>query len=203
MQQHTALFNLFLLMLTTSIEAPKAVCYSLRPRGFLSDTAANQAYHFEQQARSFMPLAFRRPLFYPNGIALSDDGNLLYVADIFGVMLMDLRDNTAHDVSPGQGNTLAGIDGMYWYKGGLLGVQYGTGSYRVARRRLSPDGQRVISTEILEYRSPLVSDPTTGAIVGQNFYFIANTGIGNLNPDNKIVDARKLEPIHVAVVRLK
>src|SRR5262249_17844303 len=96
---------------------------------------------------------------------------------------------------------LAGIDGMYWYKDVLLAVQYGTGSRRVARFHLSSNGLRVTSTDILEYRTPLVSFPTTGAVAGGNFYFIANTGIDNLK-DNEIVDPKKLEPVHIAVVTL-
>jgi hypothetical protein len=53
----------------------------------------------------------------------------------------------------------------------------------------------------LEQRTPLVSFPTTGAVVGDNFYYIANTGIGNLDND-AIVDPSKLEPIHIAVLAL-
>jgi len=168
---------------------------------YLTDTLANQVYNFGRKSHSFTPLTFPRPLFRPNGIALSDTGNSLYVADAFGVILVDLLNNAAHEVNPGRGATLAGIDGLYWYKGGLLAVQYGAGSHRVARFRLSSDGLQVTSTEILEYRTPLVSFPTTGAVAGGNFYFIANTGIGNLKGD-KIVDPKKLEPVHIAILPL-
>jgi hypothetical protein len=81
-------------------------------------------------------------------------------------------------------------------------VQYGTGTFRVMRWRLSSDGQRVTASETQEYRTPLVSFPTTGAVAGENFYYIANTGIANLK-DDKIVDPAKLEPVHIAVVPLK
>ena len=70
------------------------------------------------------------------------------------------------------------------------------------RWRLSPDGLRVTSSEILEYGTPLVSFPTTGAIADGKFYFIANTGIANLR-DDKVIDPEKLEPIHIAVVPLQ
>jgi hypothetical protein len=80
-------------------------------------------------------------------------------------------------------------------------VQYGSGPYRVARWRLSPDGLKVVSTDVFEYRTPLISFPTTGAIMAGNFYFIANTGIANYK-DGKVVDPAKLEPIHIAVVPL-
>jgi len=43
-------------------------------------------------------------------------------------------------LDPGRRDTLAGIDGMYWYKGSLVGVQYGTSAYRVTRWYLSPEG---------------------------------------------------------------
>ena len=168
---------------------------------YVTDTAAHRVYRFDRKQHSFTPLSFPRPLFYPNGIALSDDGNLLYVADILGVIMVDLRKNSAIEVDPGKHSTLAGFDGLYWYKNSLLGVQYGTGGYRVIRCPLSADGSRATSTEVLEYRTSLVSFPTTGAIAEGNFYFIANTGIDNYN-DDKVVDPKKLEPIHIAVVPL-
>jgi hypothetical protein len=57
-----------------------------------------------------------RPVFYPNGITLSDDANMLYIADILGVIRVDLRTNEAQDVKPAAHDTLAGIDGLYWFK---------------------------------------------------------------------------------------
>jgi hypothetical protein len=168
---------------------------------YVTDTSANQVYRFDLEAATFTPLIFSRPVLYPNGIVLSADGNQLYVGDILGVLRLDLLSNTAQEVNAGKNNTLAGIDGLYWYKGDLLGVQYGTGSYRVARWRLSSDGLHVTSTQVLEYRSPLISFPTTGAIYEGQFYFISNTGIANLK-DDKVVDPSKLEPIHISVVPL-
>ncbi len=168
---------------------------------YVTDTWANQVYRFDREKRSFKQLSFHRPLLYPNGIALSDDGKLLYVADILGVIQVDLGNNHTREVDPGRHSTLAGIDGLYWYKGSLVGVQYGNGPYRVARWWLSPDGLKVTSSEVLEYRTPLISFPTTGAITRGKFYFIANTGIANYK-DGKVVDSSKLEPVNIAVVPL-
>ncbi len=81
-------------------------------------------------------------------------------------------------------------------------MQYGNGLYRVARWRLSPDGLKVISTDVFGYRTPLISFPSTGATFGGKFYFIANTGIANYK-DRKVVDPSKLEPINIAVVTLE
>src|SRR5256884_2469139 len=53
----------------------------------------------------------------------TDDGNVLYVADFLGVLRIDLRTRESQEVKPAANDTLAGADGLYWYKGGLVGIQ--------------------------------------------------------------------------------
>ena len=168
---------------------------------YVTDTSAHKVYRFDLAKHTFAPLSFHRPVLYPNGIALSGNGRLLYVADILGVIQVDLANNRTREVDPVGRSTLAGIDGLCWYNDSLVGVQYGNGPYRVARWRLSPDGLKVTSTDVFEYRTPLISFPTTGAILGGTFYFIANTGIANYK-DGKVVDPSKLEPINIAAIQL-
>lgn len=170
---------------------------------YVTDTFGDKVYRFDRKTHAFSPLKFPRTIFYPNGITLSGDGNFLYAADMLGVLRVDLRTNKAQEVRVGQHYTLAGIDGLYWYRGGLVGVQYGAGAYRVMQWHLAADGLQVSSAEFLEYRTPLVKDPTTGAIVGAYFYFISNTGISNLDDNDNILDPRKLEPVRISVVPLK
>ena len=168
---------------------------------FVTDTSANQAYRLDLTTGRFEPIALPRPLFYPNGITFSNDGKQLYIADSFGLICLDLRNNKAEEVNPGPGNTLSGIDGLYWYQDGLVGVQYGTGSYRIMRWHLSADGRHVTSSHVLESQSSLTKFPTTGAIMGAEFYFIANAGFDNL-AEGKILDRQKLEDVQIAVLSL-
>jgi len=169
---------------------------------FTTDTEGNHVYRFDRLSHTFAEMKLWRPVFNPNGIALSHDCNLLFIADSLGVIRVDLQTNDSSDVDPGAHGTLSGIDGLYWHSHELIGVQYGTGEYRVMRWKLSPDGRKVVDSEVLEYNTDMISDPTTGAIRGDNFYFIANTGIYNLEND-RILDPTKLEPVHIAVVPLK
>jgi hypothetical protein len=168
---------------------------------FTTDTEGHHVYHFDRTLHAFTNVILWRPVFYPNGITLSGDGNLLFVADMLGVIRVDLRTNESADVDPGAHNTLAGIDGLYWNRGELIGVQYGTGEYRVMRWKLSADARKATTAETLEYGTRLVNDPTTGAILGDNFYFMANTGIYNLEND-RVIDPAKMEPVYIAVVTL-
>lgn len=169
---------------------------------YVTDTEGNHVFRFDRDSHQFVELNLGRPVFEPNGITLSDDGDVLYVADDLGVVRMDLRTNAAHDVRPAAHDTLAGIDGLYWYEGGIVGIEYGTGAYRVMRWTLSQDGLEVTSSETLERGTKLVQNPTTGAILDGKLYFMANTGIQNLE-DGKIADPAKLEPLQIAILPLK
>ena len=125
----------------------------------------------------------------------------LYVADGVGVVKIDLADNSSRDVDPGPRNTMAGADGLYWRNGSLIAVQNGIGSPRVAAFKLPNDGNRVTQVTVLENRTQFTALPTTGAIRGSDFYFIANSQIDNLNGD-KIMDVTKLAAVRIAVARL-
>jgi hypothetical protein len=167
----------------------------------LTDSLSNQVYRFSPASQIFTPFLLHRTLFYPNGIALADDGRMLYVADALGVIAVDLSGGPSHDVDPGPRSTLAGINGLYWHKGSLIAIQNGIGSPRVAAFKLSKDGNRVTQTSVLENRTQFTALPTTGALRGNDFYFIANSQIDNLNGD-KVMDVTKLAAIRIAVVRL-
>jgi len=166
-----------------------------------TDSLSNQVLRFDPQSNEFRPLPVYRALLYPNGIALADDDRLLYVADAVGVVMIDLADGRSRDVDPGPRNTVAGADGLYWHRGRLIAVQNGIGSPRIAAFRLSKDGFHVTQTAVLENRTPFTTLPTTGAIHGNDFYFIVNSQTDNLNGD-KVMDVTRLAAVRIAVVRL-
>ena len=168
---------------------------------YVTDTEGNHVFRFDRKSHRFSELNLGRPVFGPNGITVSDDGDVLYVADDLGVIRMDLRTNQAQDVKPAAHDTMAGVDGLYWYQGGLVGIEYGTAANRVMRWKLTQDGREVKSSEVLERGTDMVRNPTTGAILDGKLYFMANTGIENLE-DGKIADPAKLEPLRIAVLPL-
>jgi DNA-binding beta-propeller fold protein YncE len=167
----------------------------------LTDTVGNQVFRFDPSAHTLVRLPAHRLLSGPNGIALADDDQQLFVADDLGVVRVDLNNGVSVDVIPGPRSTLAGIDGLYWHKGSLIAVQNGIGSPRIVAFRLSKDGSRVTQATVLENRTAFTTLPTTGAIHGNDFYFIANSQVDNLNGD-KVMDVTKLAPVRIAVVRL-
>lgn len=168
---------------------------------YVTDTLDNRVYRFDPKPKTFHILKFNRDLYQPNGITISGDERALYVADQFGVLRYDIASGRSAEVSPGVSNTLAGADGLYWHNGWLVAIQNGIGSPRIAAFELSSDGLHITKTEILENRSPYTALPTTGAIRGNQFYFIVNSQIDNLNGD-RILDVTTLAPVRIGVLEL-
>jgi len=169
---------------------------------FLTDSLANRVYRFDRRQRRFTELTLMRAIYYPNGIALSDDGHMLYIADAFGIVVVDLRNKNSREIEGGGPTTLSGADGLYWHRNSLIAVQNSLGSARIAQFLLAPDGLKVTAVIPLEYQSSLVTLPTTGAVEGDKLYFMSNTQVDNFK-NNKVVDPAKLEPIRIAVLELQ
>ncbi len=166
-----------------------------------TDSLNNKVVRFDPRTKALSPLPVYRMLFYPNGIAPADDDRTLYIADAVGIIKIDLQDGTSRDLDPGPRNTVAGADRLYWHNGSSIAVQNGIGAPRIADFRLSKNGNRVPQTSVLENHAQFTVSPTTGAIRGNDFYFISNSQIDNLNGD-KVMDLTKLAAVRIAVVRL-
>ena len=119
----------------------------------LTDTAAHKVFRFDPKTRAFTDIKLCRELLQPNGIALSGDGTLAYIADQLGVIQLQLKSGASIEVDPGTHNTLAGADGLYWHRQKLVAIQNGIGTPRIAVFDLSENGRQVTKATILEYRS--------------------------------------------------
>ncbi len=168
---------------------------------FLTDTTGNLLFRFDSTSKQFATVKLSRELLQPNGIALTNDESAVYVADDLGILRLDVQTGESLEVDPGPHSTLAGADGLYWHKGSLIAIQNGIGSPRIAAFLLTKDGHRVASTTILENRSTFTVLPTTGAIRGDDFYFIVNSQLDNLNGTH-VLDPTKLQPVRIAILHL-
>jgi sugar lactone lactonase YvrE len=108
----------------------------------------------------------------PQTPALSSDEKTLYVPDyVRGIAAITLATGGVTWLQPADDIALSGIDGLYVYRGSFLAVQNGTTPPRIVRCSLDLRKQ-----EVLEANTPALGEPTHGTIVGNTFYFIANSG---------------------------
>jgi hypothetical protein len=93
----------------------------------------------------------------------------------------------------------AGLDGLYFYKGTLVGIQNpDLHPGRVMRYVLNPAMDSIERAEVLEAYNPGFEVPTTGTLVDGALYFMANPqvdklkgeGTGSMPPPNELQDIR-------------
>ena len=133
---------------------------------------------------------------YPNGIALSVNENILYVAHVNGgISMIDVRSKKARILPRPAHSTLAGVDGLYSYKDSLIAIQNGIGNPRVSRFYLNSTGDRVEKVETIEYRNPEFDIPTTGTFAGDTFYYIATSQLEKLDDNGNVKAGAELKPV--------
>jgi DNA-binding beta-propeller fold protein YncE len=112
----------------------------------------------------------------PQGITFGPDGKQLFVADYSrGVFRVDPVTGAATQLAAPRNTTLLGIDGLAYHRGSLIAIQNGIRPYRVVKLRLDAARTHIRSVELLESNHPLFDEPTTGVVVGDRYYFIANS----------------------------
>jgi hypothetical protein len=169
---------------------------------FVTDTNRGSVYRIARGAKALERVVPEGAVRWCNGIAADDAGKALFVANWRGIWRFGpeggkpVRLNTPDHISP------SGVDGLYFYKGSLIGVQNTSHAGRIVRWFLNPGMDAIVREEVLESGSEHFAEPTTGAVVGDEFFFIANSYVAALGDDGKIRQAARLKPTVIMKVRL-
>ncbi len=164
----------------------------------------NDAIYTLNHSTNQLELFFRHPgIQYPNGIALSDEGTLLYLPTYSnGIRILNLATKELVNTP----NAYKRIDGMKYYNNHLIAIVNGNRDGRkngVYRYHLSDNGRQINNEEkIAELIDP--SDiPTTLDIARDTLYFVADIQLDNFNQDsNEIVDWSLLKPYQLIQLEL-
>ena len=139
---------------------------------------------------------------YPNGIAADEAKKVLFVADFTGLHIIDLVTGKRSPLSDRGQTYLNGIDGLYYYKGSLIGIQdSGNQDDRVVRFYYDLKKNTITKTETLQsFRKDFII-PTTGTLVNGEFHYIANAQLRSLQPDGSLTNPEKL--VKPVILKLK
>jgi sugar lactone lactonase YvrE len=121
-----------------------------------------------------------RQFAYPNGIAFQPDERGLLVAHWQGLVTIDLPSGRVAPVRAVNDSVVGRIDGLYATCAGYVGIQNMADPSRVIAFRIE-DGSAAAVRE-LERGRPDYRGPTTGAIVGDTLFYVANAQIGPFDP---------------------
>jgi hypothetical protein len=137
----------------------------------------------------------------PQTPAVTPDGRRLLVADyVRGIGVVDLTTRAVTWMPHPYDVAVSGIDGLYWFGASLVAVQNGTEPNRVIRLDLDPSLGRIVGWKPLESNSAGLGVPTHGTLVGNSFYFLANSGWNQLADDGSLKPGGKLTS--AAVLRI-
>ncbi len=125
----------------------------------------------------------------PQGLVLDETGEYLYVADYrAGLFRVTLADGSVAKVSAEEGGTDYGIDGLYRHGDELIAIRNGFRPHCVVAYLLREDGLAITRARVLASNLPEFDEPTLGAIVGEELWFVANSHWNRFDQENQLPD---------------
>ena len=171
---------------------------------FVTDTATGEIFTVRREKDELEIFIPAGRFESPNGIAISKDGRSLFISDLpFGVYVVDLQTKRSERLPQSVGISPSGSDGLYFYDNSLIGIIniVSERNGRVARFYLDDSARAVRHAAVLDCNHPLYQWPTTGVVVGNSFFYIANSQFGSFNSEQRTFPQKALHK--VAVMRLK
>lgn len=164
---------------------------------FATDSLTPALYVIREGSDELKPLIEGAPFISPQGLDFSRDEKSLFIADYSkGLFVYDTKSGRLTQLSAPSNATLIGLDGLYFYRGSLIGVQNGTRPHRVVRIFLNDALKVVERLEVIEANNPLFDEPTLGVLVKDTFYYIADSQWGAIDKNGKLAPEDRLrEPV--------
>ncbi|MEP3051658.1 MAG: hypothetical protein ABJP48_01585 [Erythrobacter sp.] len=142
---------------------------------FTSDPIGGGVYTASEQDLEFSELIAPGILRSPQGLALSEDGSLLYVSDYrYGIAIINLVTGDTSRLASQIPIILDGVDGLWRHGNELIAVQNGTSPMKISAFELSQDGSAVVAHRILEQAHSDWSEPLNGSIDGNTLLYVGN-----------------------------
>jgi sugar lactone lactonase YvrE len=128
--------------------------------------------------------AFDSLLPNPNGICISPDNSMLYLASHYkGIYTVDIESKSFAPIENWLQADTRGVDGMMLYNNSLVCIRSGDedkSKHHITRYWLGEGGKEIVSAEIIDHKNKMFDDPTTGVIVDNYLYCLAVTSLGAL-----------------------
>jgi hypothetical protein len=165
----------------------------------VSDSEYGAIYRVSLKSSAVELLIKDARLQYVNGITIAPDDDV-----IVNTFKGFFKINTATQemiALPFPNYSVIGIDGLCFYKQSLVGIQNVTYPVSINQYQLNATFDKIDGARVLLADHPLFDIPTTGVIVDDWFYFIANSQMSNLGKD-KIIDPSKLKEVLIMKIKL-
>ena len=169
---------------------------------YITDSDEGRIYRLSADGRQLTAVTRAGVFVYPNGIDIDASRHVLFVADARGVWTVELATSAVEPLPQEKGISSVNLDGLYLHGDCLIGVQGLPKLARVVAFRLSLDHRRIVSAEPLDSVDARLVVPTEGVVVGEDFYFIAQSFQDAVDAKGVIAEPQSTVPTQVLKLRL-
>jgi len=142
-----------------------------------------------------------------NGIDITPDDRYLFVAGSDKIFRVDLETKELLELPIPENEIVGYGDGLYFRDGNLLAITVFRDEeqlvHRVLKLSLSETLDRITAIEVLDQDHPLYSNPTTGAITDDWFYYIATAQFEKFDEDGNLAPWEELSDTYILKLRLE
>ena len=140
-----------------------------------------------------------------NGIDITPDGRFLFVVGNEKIFRVDLDSDEMLKLPVPEGEIIGYGDGLYLYDDDLVAITGHREGDRVVNRviriGLSDEMNRITGIRVLDRDHPLYAIPTTGALAGEELYYIATAQFDKIDESGNLATWEELSD--TIVLRLK
>ena len=143
---------------------------------YITDTVTKRIYKIDHKTEELNLFFQLDDSMSPNGIDITDDQNYVFIAVYGGsnVVRLNLKTKALQVIGMPKGEKMI-ADGLYIYGNHLITVQPRNEGKIVSKFYLDDKLENITTYNVLNTHNPNLSQPTTGVIVEDDFYFIANS----------------------------
>lgn len=174
----------------------------LTPSGeaYITDSGSGSIFHIGVDLKQIELFSTAKELTDANGIEYLTLSKAIVVSTKIGfVRISTLTKEVQH--LPYSNYFIIGIDGISMYKNSLIGIQNITYPFTIAEYKLSIAQDSIINARLLGVDVSWFNIPTTGTIVGNHYYFIANSQLGNYQ-SGELINPKELKAIKIGRIKL-
>jgi DNA-binding beta-propeller fold protein YncE len=137
------------------------------------------------------------------GMTVSADGRLLYVADYrYGLAAVERSSGRVFRMAAPPELMLDGIDGLIRDHDRLIAIQNGAPPLRIVQLSLSGDGLGITSLRVVERLNPAWGEPSLGAVAGDRLLYVSNPQWERYGAGGAVIGEGPLRPTVIREVRL-
>ncbi len=143
---------------------------------YITDTRTKRIYKIDQATDELNLFVQLEKSMSPNGIDFSSDQQFLFIAVYGGknVVRLNLGDKSLKTIELPEGERIS-ADGLCFFNNTLLAIQPWNKERIITQYKLDPSLQKIGQFRVLDSDNANFSQPTTGVIVGDYLYCIANS----------------------------